>query len=84
MSLEHSAAHEGKASTQVAPADVAVYVNEREASKILDVSPRRLQSWRVSGSGPAFHKFGQAVRYRLSDLLAWAEAQCRRSTSEPA
>lgn len=37
------------------------------------------------GGGPVFRKFSSRALYRLSDLLAWAEARCSkpmRSTSE--
>jgi hypothetical protein len=83
MSLEHSPSRDDKgAGATVALTDAAVFVNEIEAARILNVAPRKFQYWRQNGGGPAYFKFGQAVRYRLPDLLAWADSQCRRSTAE--
>ncbi len=48
------------------------FLRPREAAEILGVSPRTLDRRRSRGLGPAYYKFGSAVRYRLSDLNAWA------------
>ena len=48
------------------------FLRPREAAEILGLSPRALDRWRSRGLGPAYYKFGSAVRYRLSDLNAWA------------
>ncbi|ARP98244.1 helix-turn-helix domain-containing protein [Pseudorhodoplanes sinuspersici] len=48
-------------------------LNEIEASDILRVSVRTLQSWRCGGAGPAFIRIGRAIRYRYSDLLAYVD-----------
>lgn len=61
--------------------DTPELVDENEASVLLAVSVRSLQTWRVSGGGPDYVKLGRAVRYRRSDLLAWIAANTRRSTS---
>jgi hypothetical protein len=48
-------------------------------------NPRRLGQLRATGKGPLYHRDGQVVRYRKSDLRSWAEAQLGegiRSTSE--
>ena len=34
------------------------YLNTREAAAWLGLSPRTLDRYRVSGEGPAFHRFG--------------------------
>ncbi len=61
------------------------YLTTVDAAKRLKVSPSYLAKLRCSRSdGPRFTKFGRSVRYRVSDLDAWAEAQIRRSTSEHA
>jgi hypothetical protein len=39
---------------------------------------------RCEGGGILFTKFGRAVRYRLSDILQWAEAHRRENTSQTA
>ena len=58
------------------------YLNTREAAAWLSLSPRTLDRYRVSGGGPAFHRFGGRVRYRLADLEAWASSRRRLSTSD--
>ena len=51
------------------------FLRPREAAEILGLSPRTLDRRRSRGLGPAYYKFGSAVRYRLSDLNAWAGTQ---------
>ena len=58
------------------------YLNTREAAAWLNLSPRTLDRYRVSGDGPAFHRFGGRVRYRVADLEDWASARRRASTSD--
>ena len=56
-------------------------LSTREAASWLGLSPRTLDRYRVSGAGPAFHRFGSRVRYLAADLEAWASAR-RLSTSD--
>ena len=58
------------------------YLNTREAAAWLNLSPRTLDRYRVSGDGPVFHRFGGRVRYQVVDLEAWAGARRRVSTSD--
>ena len=52
--------------------DIATnYLTTVKAAAWLGISPRRLDSYRVRGGGPAFHRFGRIVRYRLADLDDW-------------
>ena len=68
--------------------DVAVndkpteYMGTREAAAFLGLSPRTLDRYRVTGAGPAFHKFGTRIRYARADLEDWAAARRRTSTSD--
>ena len=57
-------------------------MTETQAAEYLQLSPRTLQSWRVSGDGPRFFKAGRNVRYRLTELESWIEAQSASHTSE--
>ena len=57
------------------------YLSTGEAAAWLGLSPRTLDRYRVSGEGPAFHRFGSRVRYLAADLEAWASAR-RLSTSD--
>ena len=56
-------------------------LNEKEAAELLRLSPRTLQSWRVSGGGPTYRKLGRAVRYDRSQLDAWVSARSIAHTS---
>jgi predicted DNA-binding transcriptional regulator AlpA len=60
------------------------FLTTKRAAEILSLSPRTLEKMRVDGRGPVFRKLGsKRVVYALEDLLAWAEAGSRRSTSDP-
>lgn len=59
------------------------FVDEKAAAKILGLSPRTLQKFRVVGGGPRYSKLGpKSVRYRVSEVNAWADAREKSSTSE--
>jgi predicted DNA-binding transcriptional regulator AlpA len=59
------------------------FVDERTAASVLGLSPRTLQKYRVVGGGPRYSKLGpKSVRYRLSEVNAWADARVKNSTSE--
>ncbi len=58
-------------------------LNERQAAKLLSVSPRALQKWRSNGRGPLFVRISaRCIRYRPRDLATWATDRIRRSTSD--
>lgn len=59
------------------------YMSQDPAAEFLQLSPRTLERLRVEGRGPAFLKFGSRVMYSREDLVKWAEAQRRASTSDP-
>jgi len=60
------------------------YVQTPVAAGILEVSARTLEKWRSEGhDGPPYRKFGRKVLYDIQELEQWAEAQRRRSTSDP-
>ena len=75
MSLEHSPAREHNQQQQ--------FLTERETAKLLRVSARTLQRWRLTGDGPPFCAFGGRRLYGRGDVMSWAEAQRRQSTSDP-
>ena len=52
------------------------------AAIYLGLSHRTLDGYRVSGAGPAFHRFGNRVRYCRSDLDAWAARRRATTTAE--
>ncbi len=61
---------------------ISPLLNEHEVAARLGVSHRSLQKWRVTGSPLPFIKIGNCVRYDERDVLAFIEAQRRRSTSD--
>jgi hypothetical protein len=58
------------------------YSNVEIVARILGVSVSYLNKARMSGDGPPYVKFGRNVRYGIPDVLAWAEARVRSSTSD--
>jgi len=52
--------------------DERIYLTTGEAARHLGLTARTLVRCRVTGGGPAFHRFGARVRYRREDLDAWA------------
>ena len=58
------------------------FFDTRRAADYLGLSRRTLDGYRVSGEGPAFHRFGNRVRYRRLDLDAWAVKRRATTTAE--
>jgi predicted DNA-binding transcriptional regulator AlpA len=64
--------------------DLDALLREDCAAEFLGFTRRALQRWRVAGGGPQFVKISsRAIRYRKRDLIRWAEARLRASTSDP-
>ena len=62
--------------------DDSGFLDTRRAATYLGLSHRTLDGYRVSGAGPAFHRFGNRVRYRMADLETWAEQRRATTTAE--
>ena len=62
--------------------DDSGFFDTRRAADYLGLSHRTLDGYRVSGAGPAFHRFGNRVRYRKLDLDAWAAKRRATTTAE--
>jgi hypothetical protein len=62
--------------------NTARFIENDEAARLLRLSPRTLEKWRVRGVGPVYRKFGGRVLYAIEDLEAYAHAQRRFSTSQ--
>jgi hypothetical protein len=58
------------------------FVDENRGAEHLGVSPRTMQRWRMTGTGPPWFRIGRLAKYRIADLTTWAEAQARTSTSD--
>ncbi len=53
----------------------------QEAARELRLTKATLEAWRCRGGGPAFVKFGRAVRYRREDLDKFLISSLRSNTS---
>jgi hypothetical protein len=58
------------------------FASQKTVADFLGLSERTMERLRLEGRGPAFHKFGRRVMYGWQDILAWADAQRRTSTSD--
>ncbi|MCY4480022.1 MAG: helix-turn-helix domain-containing protein [Rhodospirillales bacterium] len=58
------------------------YMSTAEAAAYLKLSQRTLQSYRGSGKGPPFSRFGNRARYLRSRVVAWGREREARSTAE--
>lgn len=70
-------------SLQALPETKTAFLTEQQVADLICQSVRTLQKWRITGHGPAFHKFGQSVRYSLADVHDWIAKRRVRHTSEP-
>jgi len=63
--------------------DPNALINEQQTANLLCLSERTLRNWRTRGNGPKFVKISaRCIRYRMSDILEWADNKTRRSTSD--
>lgn len=65
------------------PSERRLFLNNEQAARFLNLSPRTLEKQRVIGDGPRFRKFGRRIVYAIADLQAWADARTCESTSDP-
>jgi hypothetical protein len=54
----------------------------KEAAERLRVSVKTLESWRCTGGGPRYAKFGKRVLYPLAELEAWEKSRLRDNTMQ--
>ena len=47
-----------------------------------NIEPETLSQWRWQGRGPKFIKIGRSILYRITDVEAYEDQQCRSSTSD--
>lgn len=53
------------------------WLTRPEVAKRLRVAPATMAEWAMKGIGPRYARFGKYARYRLSDVIAWEEAQLK-------
>ncbi len=58
-----------------------VLLTEREESVIVRLAPGTLQNLRSKGGGPPYIKINGAVRYRLSDTMAYLDQGIKHHTA---
>lgn len=58
------------------------YVDEDFAAEFYGLKPQTMAAWRLRGTGPAFHKIGRLVRYKMSELARYAESRRCENTAQ--
>lgn len=62
------------ATASVAP-DIDSWLTRPEVAARIRVPEKTLAQWASQHKGPRYRRFGRHVRYALSDLIAWEQAQ---------
>jgi predicted DNA-binding transcriptional regulator AlpA len=63
--------------------EIKTLMDSEQAAKVLNLSKRTLEAFRVRGNGPKYVKISaRCVRYRLDDLNKWINERITTSTSE--
>lgn len=57
-------------------------LDQKAMCRILGISPKTAEVWRLRGRGPRFCKIGSLVRYRRQDIQAYILRNNLQSTSE--
>jgi len=61
-----------------------IQYNESQAARLLGLSKKTLQKFRLTGEGPRYIRVSaRCIRYRIVDLRVWQESKLVSSTSEP-
>lgn len=59
------------------------HLRQKDLAARWHVSPRTLERWRWTGTGPRFLKVGGRVIYRLADVEAYERDQLREKAATP-
>jgi Helix-turn-helix domain len=49
-------------------------LTQTDVGKLLQISPRTLEDWRLTKTGPPYRKLGKHVRYELDAVMRWFES----------
>ncbi len=60
-----------------------ILLNTFQVAQLLNCTERKLESDRIKGGGIRYIKIGKCVRYNLSDIKNYIEANTVNSTSQP-
>lgn len=59
-----------------------IAVDEQTAARLIGMTPRTLQEWRRTGTGPRYARISsRCVRYRIADLDTWTAERTHTSTA---
>ena len=61
---------------------VPMLFSTKQAARMIGVSDRTLEDWRLRGIGPRFAKIGRLVRYRPADVMSFIDRPTFRNTGE--
>ena len=62
--------------TDVSSPDGRILIDIREAARLLSLSERTVHTLKSTGEIPSV-KIGKSLRFRVTDLLAWAESHAK-------
>lgn len=57
--------------------DEPLIMTGEQVAELLQVSPRTIEEWRQTHSGPPFRRVGRHVRYLRPEVLAWFQELVR-------
>jgi hypothetical protein len=57
------------------------YLNVADAAEFIGLAKQTLNTWRVAGDGPPYHKLGRRVLYDAEELEGWVQGRRVRHTS---
>lgn len=62
--------------TSIGFEDVPAVMSPKQLGELLDVSPRTLERWRITKTGPSYFTLpaSSLIRYSRADVLAWLTA----------
>jgi hypothetical protein len=63
------------------PSSEDYWLTRIEVGERLRVPEKTLAQWASQHKGPKYARFGRHCRYRLSDVIAWENAQFRGATA---
>jgi len=74
---------DNKKSKNINDQDPSLHIDEKLAAEYLGISFGTLQGYRTKGGGPEFIKIGKkTVRYKIQDLIDWADNHKKKNTSQ--
>jgi hypothetical protein len=83
MTTRHQITQGTRDHSEVGSTPIDQHPTTRDLARRWQVSVKKLENDRWRGGGVPFVRIGAAVRYRLSDILAFEESSLFCSTSAP-